>query len=621
MKWELKSAIAVLILQFSLWVTAYIAIKTENLPILIPALMTLMLIFVFELQLWKYRAGATFWSLVVGMLLIPIVIAWYAFIDRSLLLMLLTLITLLLTIESLRSTQPPLLSLKALFPDSRIRKLAKAAGKGDIRTIDRLVEQGVDVNGRGIRNITPLCWSVGIPCLGIAQFNELNGNSGINCLPYELYSNCKGFRKFNGNFKGFQRLLELGADPNTIEEGDYDYTVMYSILSKDNPDWLRLALEHGANPNLSFSHGWTNTPLHFVSVTDSKGKCRLLLDAAADINIRNKFGETPLIVAANDQEFDAVLQLLDLGADFRLEDYRGKSLLDEVIYQLDDPFNPAEPTEAQKVFDWLTDKGVEIPNRSSETEIRYSPNVLWMKLPELFSDPMVRDLGKAVRKGQVEEIDWLVAQGVDVNKKGFRNATVLALALVSIDAFKKLLELGADPNAQYDSSGRNTNIMYELIMDRHIDCEFLKLALEYGGDPNFIMGANKESLLFEAIRPLHDNRKDMAFALMDAGADLNFQAENGQTPMMLAAQINQYELVYAMLKRGADYSIRANDGKNLLDQIAYHRRSMAPTVEIGQWREKVIDWLNRIGVKIPESEKPVPEQASSATNNMRLGNN
>ena len=578
----------------SLQVVVNIASKIGNLPMSFAAGMGLLLVCAFFVR-HRTPESEVFWWFAVYMLMLLAVMLGVAIVAKSPIMMFLVLIAVLLTATSLLSARRPIASsipLKDMFPDPRLRKLAKAASQGKLRTIDRLVEQGVDVNGRGFKGITPLCWSV--------------GDREDWPVPDTPETKILGF---NGNIKGFRRLLELGADPNAVAEGnDLGYTgTMYAVLCKDSPDWLRLALEHGGNPNLSFGNFPAATPL-FNTLSDpkDKDKRRLLLEGGADINIRDRSGSTPLIMAAYEQQyyqqFDVVIELLEQGADYRLKDYRGNTLIDEVIYQLSAPISPADPEEAKRVIDWLANRGVEIPTWPPESETPGRPNVLWMKSEELFSDPQVCSLGKAVKRGQISEIERLLAQGVDVNATGFCNATVLALAFINIDAFKRLLELGADPNAQYETSERNTSIMHEIILDRHLEDEFLKLALEHGGDPNLLVGADGESSLFKAMRPLplHENIKSKALILLDAGADMNIQAASGETPMMLAAHLYQYELVHEQLERGADYNIRAKDGKTLLDHIAYNRRFMAPTLEIDQWREKVINWLKERGVEIPE---------------------
>lgn len=71
------------------------------------------------------------------------------------------------------------MDIKTMFPSEDLRKLAEAAGKGKTSVIDKLINEGVDVNARGTENATALFWSM-------------------------------------RNERGFNYLLAKGADPNVV---------------------------------------------------------------------------------------------------------------------------------------------------------------------------------------------------------------------------------------------------------------------------------------------------------------------------------------------------------------------------------------------------------------------
>src|SRR5690606_27774060 len=99
-------------------------------------------------------------------------------------------------------------------PEPQVRALAKAAGNGDVKEIEALVQQGASVNAHGTRNATPLFWAMR-----------------------------------EDSIKGFTRLLELGADPNVIfDDGG---TVMHWAVRHKNDAFLKVALAHGGDPNLN----------------------------------------------------------------------------------------------------------------------------------------------------------------------------------------------------------------------------------------------------------------------------------------------------------------------------------------------------------------------------------
>jgi len=79
----------------------------------------------------------------------------------------------------------------------------------------------------------------------------------------------------------------------------------------NDPGLLEQALEAGAHPNATDSFG--NTALHFATFAPSLEPMRLLLAAGAKVNLQNKRGETPLMSAVRNAQFDQINLLLDGG--------------------------------------------------------------------------------------------------------------------------------------------------------------------------------------------------------------------------------------------------------------------------------------------------------------------
>ena len=219
--------------------------------------------------------------------------------------------------------------------------------------------------------------------------------------------------------------------------------------------------------------------------------------------------------------------------------------------------------------------------------------VAFMNLKTMFPDPQVRALAKAAANGNIEKINKLVNLGLDVNAKGTSNATPLYWAMNNINGFKHLLKLGADPNIAFDDG---SSVMSWAV--NHENSDFLKLALKYGGNPNLTTNISGESLLFDAMGP--DNKEKIPI-LINAGANINFQSNNGETLMMVAAGLGQFDTVYQLLQMGANYQLRNNyTHGTLMDDIAFSRRTMDPNSNLTLWMKKVINWLHHKGVEIPE---------------------
>lgn len=63
---------------------------------------------------------------------------------------------------------------------------------------------------------------------------------------------------------------------------------LHLLLLKKNDELIKLLIEAGADVNIR--NGNDETPLHYVKTT---GALKLLLDAGADLNLKNRLGETP----------------------------------------------------------------------------------------------------------------------------------------------------------------------------------------------------------------------------------------------------------------------------------------------------------------------------------------
>lgn len=219
------------------------------------------------------------------------------------------------------------MSLETMFPDPQVRALAEAAGKGDLKKIEALVEQGVNVNARGARNATPLFWAMR-----------------------------------SSNIKGFTKLLELGANPNVVfDDGG---TVMHWAVQHKNEAFLKTALEHGGDPNLQGGQD-NETPL-FDAIGKQSDKLDILLAAGANVNVQDRYGFTPVILAAARGRFDVVYKLLNYGADYRIETKNGHTLSDAIA----DVRGRMDPNHElyqwmQKVIEWLEERGVHVPKEDN----------------------------------------------------------------------------------------------------------------------------------------------------------------------------------------------------------------------------------------------------------------
>ena len=223
---------------------------------------------------------------------------------------------------------------------------------------------------------------------------------------------------------------------------------------------------------------------------------------------------------------------------------------------------------------------------------------------EVFTDPDVIALAEAIRNSNQPEVEKLLAQGVDVNTKGKLNFTPFHFTMHCNDKkiFLLLLKHGANPNIRITQSG---DCMTHLTAMIERDSDWLKMVLENGGDPNITdpvdMITTNETPLFKAIfgRSLENVK-----LLIDAGADINHQADNGGTPAIYAGVSMRFQMVYTLLQAGADWKIKNNYNQDLAF-VCY----LCPWIDQKdfpveyEYKQKVFKFLEEKGVDLKQAKQ------------------
>jgi ankyrin repeat protein len=218
--------------------------------------------------------------------------------------------------------------------------LAEAAAKGNTDKIDQLLAGGVDVNAQGKEGMTALIWAI-----------------------------------FHQNKKGFQYLLEHGANPNLQladdETSDFARELPFagnsamSFAAEHEDIWyLTQVLKHGGNPNLVNPFNGL-TPIFEDIMRSTRDSSRLmhvkmLIAAGANLNFQvEEDGDTPIIRAATASNYDMVYTMLKAGADPTIKEKWGNTILYPIKNINTDPASEQYQWRA-KVIDFLKAKGIDV---------------------------------------------------------------------------------------------------------------------------------------------------------------------------------------------------------------------------------------------------------------------
>lgn len=236
--------------------------------------------------------------------------------------------------------------------------LTDAAEQGDLDTVRRLLQEGIDVNEPELDGTTALHWAVHANDIGMAELliaagADANARNRVGAPPILTAT-------INGNAEMLTLLLAAGADPNMQVSMTGDTPLMLAARTGVT-EAVKVLLERGANVNARESWGQT-TPLIWAVAENHAEVARLLIANGADLEARSVYvppdtgrgfegglprerraeeigavifasGElTPLLIAARDGHMDAVKVLVEAGANVNALAADGKNALGLSIF-------------------------------------------------------------------------------------------------------------------------------------------------------------------------------------------------------------------------------------------------------------------------------------------------
>lgn len=305
---------------------------------------------------------------------------------------------------------------------------------------------------------------VAVCCLLLTQITSAQSTSLIEAIR-------------NNNIDEVKTFIQKGADVNAYDNDSDNVLINAAIYA--SADCMKLLLKHKANPNLKNKYG--QTPL--MLCTHDLDKMKLLLQYGADVNAKSNSQNTALFIACSEYGmYKNIKWLIDNGADVLFKRWGGLTAL-----------------------------------------MQAAP----------FADTMT--------------IYLLITKGIDVNEHIWGSGALInAARYANWPCVTSLLNNGADPNISDE-----LNMPPALWAAEYNNTSVLKLLLEKTNNINTTDSLAGMTPLMWATYNEHDNPQIIQ-ALLDKGAMINVKDKHGETALSWAMKKGNTATVALLKKAGAE---------------------------------------------------------------------
>ncbi|MDH5679942.1 MAG: ankyrin repeat domain-containing protein [Spirochaetota bacterium] len=355
-----------------------------------------------------------------------------------------------------------------------------------------------------------------------------------------------------------------------------------------------------------------NEDLIKAAEAGDKKKVESLLAKGADVNAKDKYGKTPLHIAAKKKYLVLVRFLVSKGANINAKDNDGEIPLDKSFDQYDDSVKLFLISKSKKKMiynDYDFEKAKNYIQHENTNELkRMLIDGLYINSKDKRGDSLLyysidknkaksaklliqrganvkvinssgeKPLHIASSEGNLELIKILIANGANVNakvKKGHydekRTPLHYAANQGQYDTVKYLVSKGADINAINKNGG--TPLHESLVITGYEsgkkNVEVIKFLINAGTNLN-IKGVLRRTALHYALEN-NNIPPEIAILMIKKGADIKVESDIG-SPFFLAVLRGNSEIVLLLIKKGVD--VNKDGGETILNY--------APNYEVGK---------------------------------------